>query len=77
MRSLLIVGQMRPDTLRHHQDETAIIHVQPIAAPNKLIAGVTCERAGYRVHYQDRVDRNAAYITFTGSASSLSRSYSM
>ena len=45
MRSLLIVGQMRPDTLRHHQDETAIIHVQPITAPNKLIAGVTCERA--------------------------------
>jgi hypothetical protein len=45
MRSLLIVGQMRPDTLRHHQDETAIIHVQPITARNKLIVGVAREWA--------------------------------
>jgi hypothetical protein len=45
VRSLLIVGQMRPDTLRHHQDETAIIHVQPVAATDQLVVSVARERA--------------------------------
>jgi hypothetical protein len=45
MRSLLMVGQMPPDSMRHRQDETAIIHVQPKTAPNKLVAGVARERA--------------------------------
>ena len=48
------VGQMRPffvvckvitNPLRHCKDETAIIHVQPEAATDKLTVGVACERA--------------------------------
>jgi hypothetical protein len=45
MRPLLIVGQMRSDALRHHQDKRLVIHVQPIAAPDKLTVGITSERA--------------------------------
>ena len=45
MRSLFIVGQMRPDSLRHRHDEAAVIHIQPITTPNKFIVGVSSERA--------------------------------
>ena len=45
-RPLFIVGQMRPDSLRHHQHKRPIIHVQPITAPSKqLIVGVAREWA--------------------------------
>ena len=68
MRPLFIVGQMRPDFLRHHQNKRPIIHVQPITAPNKFVVTVRV-RTGYRVHYQDRFDRSGSYITVTGVAS--------
>jgi hypothetical protein len=45
MRPLFIVGQMRPDSLCHHQNKRPIIHVQPVTAPNKLIVGVAREWA--------------------------------
>jgi hypothetical protein len=45
MRPLFVVGQMRPNPLRHHHDERPIIHIQPITSPNKFIVGVACERA--------------------------------
>ena len=34
-----------PDALCHHHNKRPIIHVQPITAPNKLVAGVARERA--------------------------------
>ena len=37
MRSLLIVGQVCANSLGHYQDESAIIHVQPIAPSHELV----------------------------------------
>jgi hypothetical protein len=44
MRSLFIVCQMRADSLCHHQNHRPIIHVQPVAATNKLIVAIARER---------------------------------
>jgi hypothetical protein len=49
MSALFIVGQMRANSIRHDHHEAAIIHVQPIASPNKLILSIPRERAiGFR-----------------------------
>ena len=45
MRALFFVGRMRANSVRHDHHEAAIIHVQPIASTNKLIRGVSRERA--------------------------------
>ena len=45
MRSLLIIGQMCANSIRHCHNEAAIVHVQPIAPTNKLVRGVPRERA--------------------------------
>jgi hypothetical protein len=40
MRSLLIVAQMRTDTLCHDHDEGFIGHIEPIGSPNKFIVRI-------------------------------------
>ena len=45
MRSLFVVCQMRPSSVRHCEDEVAIIHVQPITSTNELILSIPRERA--------------------------------
>ena len=45
MRSLFIVGKMCPNAIDHHQNQGAIIHVQPIASSNKLVRSIPRERA--------------------------------
>ena len=45
MRSLFIVSQIRPDSLRHHHDEAPVIQIQPVTAANKLIVAIARERA--------------------------------
>jgi hypothetical protein len=72
MRSLFIVGQIRPDSLGHHQNQRPIIHVKPITTAHKLIVGVACERAiGFAAKVQ--ADRSVPYITGTAVASSFDR----
>jgi hypothetical protein len=34
MRPFFVVGHMRTNSIRHHHNEAAIIHVQPIAPTN-------------------------------------------
>ena len=45
MCSLFIIGQMRANSLRHHQNQRPIIHVELITATDKFIVGVAGERA--------------------------------
>ncbi len=59
MCAFFIVGQKRPDPLRHDHDERPIIHVQP----NSRAEPAYCwrrERTGYWGHYQDRARKNGA-----------------
>ena len=45
MSAFLVIRQVNAQSLRHRQDETAIIHVQPVAATDQLVIGVARERA--------------------------------
>ena len=45
MGALLVIREVSAESLRHPQDETAIIHVQPVAATDQLVIGVARERA--------------------------------
>ena len=44
MCPLFVVGKVRTYSLRHHKDETAVVHVQPKATTHKPIC-IACERA--------------------------------
>ena len=43
MGSLLVVRQVRTDTVDHHQDESAIIHIEPIRTADEFIFAVPNE----------------------------------
>jgi hypothetical protein len=43
MRSLLIVSQICANSLRHHHDECAVVHVHPISSTNQSIRRVANE----------------------------------
>jgi hypothetical protein len=43
MGSLLVVRQVRTDTVDHHHDESAIIHIEPIRAADEFIFAVPNE----------------------------------
>ena len=45
MCPLLVIGKVRAYSLRHGQDETAVVHVQPKATTDKLVVGISGERA--------------------------------
>jgi hypothetical protein len=69
MRALLVIREVSAYSLRHRQDEAAIVHVQPVAATHQLVIGVA--RKGYRVRCQGQVDRSGSCITFTGTVFSF------
>ena len=43
MCPLFVVGEVRTYSLRHREDETAVVHVQPKATTDKLIVGIASE----------------------------------
>jgi len=45
MPSFFVVGQFRADTVDHHLDESAIIHIHPVHAADELVFAVSYERA--------------------------------
>jgi hypothetical protein len=45
MRSFFVICQTFADTIHHHHNEGAIIHVQPIGATDEFIGAVTCKWA--------------------------------
>ena len=45
MRPLFIICQVRANPVGHYQNESSIIHVQPIASSNELVRSVPRERA--------------------------------
>ena len=44
MRPLFVVREVSADPLRHREDDTAIIHVQPKTRADKLVVGIARER---------------------------------
>ena len=45
MGALFVIREVSAWSLRHRQDETAIIHVQSVAATDQLVLGIARERA--------------------------------
>jgi hypothetical protein len=44
MRSLFIIGQISPDTLRQNHNQRAIIHVHPISSAHEFVGRVPNEK---------------------------------
>jgi hypothetical protein len=44
MGSFFVVGQVCANTVDHHHDESAIIHVQPVRAADQLISALSYKR---------------------------------
>ena len=45
MRSFFIVRQVPTNPIGHHQDQCAIVHIQPIGSSHELIVVISYERA--------------------------------
>ena len=82
MRSLLVVGPVCADPVDHHQDQSAISHIQPIAPSNKLVGSISCKRAirvGAKIWFvkagHDKASRAVRCECFTNSRPKYTRSH--
>ena len=56
MRSFLIICQVGANSVGHHHNESAVIHIQPIAAANEFLQRLV--RTDYRVRHPGRAHKS-------------------
>jgi lipopolysaccharide biosynthesis regulator YciM len=59
VRALLIIGQIGTDALGHEQDESAIVHIEPVRATDEFVVPVTHKRA---VQVYAQVGKTAPFL---------------
>ena len=43
MRPFFVIREVRSDTIDHHHNESAIVHIQPVRAANELVRAISYE----------------------------------